>query len=234
MSQLQELSLSVFKRLYQNAVSPSHQNATIDKVNKLIRDSISPPPEKGSLIMGSVGTGKTSLMAIILRNYLIDIEYRLKSLVDSGKAIIDYDSGYVHVLATVDRPDGWQHIASYASFWYGTQAQLVQTLRNYYMEGEEIQSVGFPPSLIKDRIFIDDFGRAYSDQAGWNTYLQEEYIDFLWREKIPTYLTTNWTWADMQQCRSGLKYPTWQRVADRLCDSAWIGKIEIVGKSLRQ
>lgn len=169
---------------------------------KQVIDGIFSDSPKGLLLTGDVGTGKTSILRVIwrfaIRGLMIQEYQRILSIQEEHKrddALLDLSV----------RPFlAWR--CEFTSNW-----QLVRDLREYVQE----RSDDYMPYTTSDFLFIDDLGRGYEDDKGWNLALQDEFFDVRWQSMKPVFISTNKT---AQQLR---EWPGWSRIVDRLVDPSW-------------
>lgn len=218
-----------FGRGFESQVAPAHQSATIEGIDPGVRNLVQQAIErdnKGILLMGPVGCGKTSVMALALKSYLLKAEIYFEQRFQSG-AYVEAGNGMYENIES----GGFGSIHAYPDYWYGTHADIIRELRDWNVGVEANQRDMIPSAISKSRIYIDDFGRVYSDKSGWNMSLQEEYFDFLWRNRRRVFVTTNITPEEFNRVRKNNS--EWSRIYDRLYDSSWVTRIVMANKSKR-
>ena len=219
---MSQLAKSLFKQYWDEVKVPvRHRNLSETEVVEGVWDqvvqsveSLLTPRPIGMLLLGPVGTGKTSLLWLIWRKYaqLVAQKY-------AQDEEIQEEAEHEDVLYR------WYRDRVNCVLLY-THSELVQGLRQSVDESGELSHYN---TLFRDGsiLLLDDFGRGYNDKAGWNLSLQDEFFDWRWKNNLITFVTTNLT---SQQLRS---LPGWERVVDRLGDPAWMKAHTIGGKSKR-
>jgi len=195
---------------YQRSIlSPRHIEADVNKIDKRIRpiveasiDSLFTDKPRGLLLLGAVGCGKTSILSIVVKEYMR------------------------RYFAENEIPEG-HFLNSYINLKFVTHAELISILRSAAAETD-----GIPPlaryDWKKGIILIDDLGRGYDDSSGWNQTLQDEFFDYRWRNKFPTFMTTNYNKEEL------LSWPGWERTIDRIADPDWLTAVVVPGDSRRR
>ena len=221
------------ENIFNSSVAPIHRNANIDKIPESARgiisewiENVGQPKDRGLLILGPVGCGKTSILALMLKHYLLNLDHRYDARIKAGEY---FDRGG---LDFVDKENRYGSLYDYIKFSFTTHAGIVKSLRD---GGNFECEMGINHSIqLKDKlIFIDDFGRCYDDKSGWNIAVQDEYFDYLWRNRVPVYMTSNYTPNELEKMRRGELRPEWQRIIDRIMDASLMTRIVINEKSKR-
>jgi DNA replication protein DnaC len=171
---------------------------------------------RGLLIMGPVGTGKTSLIWLIvlerIREYFSQCEARLEQLrANYGEGWLDdlYEETRRRLITVIKHGD------------------VVRELREHRIAD---CAETFPEILRRRLICIDDLGVGHDDQVGWNLSLQEEWFDWRWENRLPLIITTNKGRSGEHGLRS---WPGWARIVDRIADPEYMIAISLPGKSKR-
>lgn len=213
---LEKLVRQRFDDYYNSLVSPSHRDATLSRVHPDISVGIASiagqMPNiltcqygRGMFLIGPVGVGKTSILALLFRSYL---RAACRAVVNSLPK--DGNIASIAQLGIFDRAD----------VGFCTHEELIESLRSEDFEERK--------RTLRTVMFIDDFGRGYDDKAGWNLSRQDNYFDHRWRNKLPTFITSNLT---AKQLRS---WPGWERVVDRLGDPEWMEALVVNSESRRK
>lgn len=203
-----------FDEYYNAVVSPNHRDATLLGVDEAVRCAIAAIARqmrevfcgrhnRGVFLTGPKGVGKTSVLALLLKAYLRAARCEIvEALPDSDIAL--------ERMGLFDRVD----------VGFCTHEELVNALR----------SDDFTERMILRRrvMFIDDFGRGYDDKSGWNLSRQDDYFDRRWRNRCPTFMTSN---LSPKQLRS---WQGWDRVVDRIADPRWMEVFIINSESKRK
>jgi len=190
-------------------LSPRHIGADLDQIDDQIKpivkksiDSLFTNHPLGLILIGAVGCGKTSVLSVIIKEY-IKRHFSNKKIPDGHPPNI------------------------YANIKMVTHAELISKLRS-----ENSENVGVPPIAGQDWkksiILIDDLGRGYDDKSGWNQTLLDEFFDYRWKNKLPTFISTNYT---KEELRSWLG---WERTVDRIADPDWLTAVVVPGESRRK
>lgn len=207
-------------RLFDECVPVRHRNVRLDLIDDEYRcivveviESLFTRQPKGIFLAGEIGVGKTSTLHVILKSVLTG-RYQLELQAKDG----DVESLDGYEIENV--VNGLRHL-----FVSVTHFELVRQLREYY--GAFNRSDGGLDVVTRPLVFIDDLGRGYDDQSGWNLALLDEYFDRRWQNHRPVFVTTN---KKPEELRT---WPTWGRIIDRLCDPIWMRRVWISGKSKR-
>ena len=219
---IKKLARLLFDDWWQKYVPPRFQSVgthvlspqTLEKAQESATSLWSVDP-KGLFLLGPVGTGKTSLLYLIQKMYMIArIEGQLKLEEKANGDISEY-AGKV-------KEQNW---LSKISPWIMTHGEVIKDLR-IATENDNIHN---SRAHIAEILMIDDFGRGYDDRSGWNTALQFEFIDRRWRECKPTFVTSNLTPKELRELG-----PEWQGTVDRLSDPAWMTAYTLGGERKRK
>ena len=206
--------------LLDECVPVRHRDVRLDLIDDEYRcivveviDSLFTGQPKGLFLAGEIGVGKTSALLVILKSvitgrYLLELQAKDESF----EPLDDFEIGNI--------VSGLKHL-----FVSVTHFELVRQLREYY--GAFNKSDREPDVVTRPLVFIDDLGRGYDDQSGWNLALLDEYFDRRWQNHQPVFVTTN---KKPEELRT---WPTWGRIIDRLCDPIWMRKVWVSGKSKR-
>lgn len=200
-------------------MAPAHRDASLEKADRRVQQEIktvfltkSVLPARGFVLVGPLGCGKSSDLAIILRIYL---ERLLENTMETLKA--DADTwrleGLRDYAGQIQRTG---FLLPKIDAFFMTHAELIRQLR----DGGEIP--------LRKLALIDDFGRGYDDKAGWNLSLQEEYFDWRWRFRLPTFITTNLTPVQLRS------WAGWERIIDRIGDPGWMAALAVNRESGRK
>lgn len=162
-------------------------------------DSLFTDKQTGLVISGGVGTGKSSIL------YILRDAYATKNFLKFDNE----DFSYEDLEPTI------------RIFPIIGHFELTANLRKAIQDGE--------PSKLRDKSFlvIDDLGRGYEDESGWNLALLEEFIDYRWSNNFLTSVSTNLTIPELRG------YKGWGRIVDRLLDPSWNVLISL-GKGSRR
>jgi DNA replication protein DnaC len=228
-----------FDRVYERTVSKAHKDVNFEGVAPSAQQAVSeicdifmnPPyfPERSLLILGGVGCGKTSIMAIILRRYLRSRGHYIADRIDlSGGEVIDNGAQFRIQQNGVDY---YGNTLREAPFWWGTHAQLIKELRDHYYNGQNLE---IRPSIIPESMkrpglvfFIDDYGTAFMDQAGVNQMLEYEFFNMAWEHKLMVVMTSNLNETELDATRKGKGELTQMRTTDRIMDNKWMARLTI-------
>ena len=206
--------------LFDKCVPVRHRGVRLDLIDDEYRhvvveviDSLFTRQQRGLFLAGEIGVGKTSTLYVILKSILTG-HYLLK-LQTKDEDVESLDEFEIENIM-----GGLKHF-----FVSVTHFELVRQLREYY--GAFNRSDREPDVVTRPLVFIDDLGRGYDDQSGWNLALLDEYFDRRWQNHQPVFVTTN---KKPEELRT---WPTWGRIIDRLCDPIWMRKVWISGRSKR-
>lgn len=219
---------SKFNEVFQKRVAPAHRQATLDhyapQINKLLNSALktlplSAAPTRGLILTGSVGTGKTSALGIIARAFITEAIDALFERIEEGEFEDEY---------------ALEPIAKHGNFYFCTHAELVKSLRE---DAGDAKAWWDMPMVI-----IDDYGVAYHDNAGWNLYLEQVFFDHRFKNRLPLWMSTNYTPSKLANIRDGKKVfnideekaIALQRIIDRICDADLNQIINITGTSGRR
>jgi DNA replication protein DnaC len=184
--------------------------------------------KKGLLILGEKGVGKTSALAIVAKYYLQKKAERLIDVIGDKEfqlAVEKYGGSNGSFVSPVilifkkEKKEGVVHPhvllpMSMISLEYLTHNQFITRLRNNPSHEDWWDC---------ELLLLDDIGRGQDDNSGWNISLQEEFFDYRWKRKLPTFITSNITPSAFRS------WPGWGRIVRRLADEDWM--ITIVIKS---
>ena len=230
---MDRVAKSIFENYWQNVADFRHQGLSIDLIEPKVWNPLSQimnnisekKTPNGALLIGPVGTGKTSLIYITAFHIVKSIAEnypRLENFSDKHRDefMLQTEDDLIQYLKTMHWLYGQVDI-SILTHWSFTQA-----LRK--AAGES--GLNYNGYLFQDKmiLFLDDLGRGYDDKAGWSLALQDEYIDYRWRNSLPTFITTNKTPEELRG------WPGYERIIDRIADPAWMKKIVIAGESKRR
>lgn len=227
------LEKQLFNFAVKKFIAPRHHRsdwkqvpASVRKEAQTARDSLLTDNPRGILLMGPVGSGKTSILSLIIMDIL---RAAVKAVETEGWQRWEQYS--------IDPDFDWRRRAYNElniDITSVTHSELIQQLRAHF-EGERDGKIicGFPKDLEKRIVFIDDLGVAHDDRSGWNLSLQLDYFDWRWRECLPTFITTNRTAVDgsPMYIRS---WPEWERIVDRICDPEFMTTLILNRESLRR
>ncbi len=193
---MDQQELRKFEKYISTILSPRHRNAKLELVDPIIQpiirdsiDSLFTHNPNGLLLMGSIGCGKTSILAIVVKEY-------------TGRYLEENPMPLHYYLE--------QHIR----IRFVTHAELINNLR-YYNKDTDNGRMVIPEGFQKRILLLDDLGRGFDDRAGWNLSLQEEYFDYRWKFNYPTFITTNLThselrsWPNWQRIVDRIADPNW-------------------------
>lgn len=208
--------------LLDECVPVRHRDVRLDLIDDEYRctvveviDSLFTTQPKGIFLAGEIGVGKTSTLLVILKSVLTGRYLEIIEIQTEDEDIESLDGYKIENIV-----NGLKHL-----FVSVTHFELVRQLREYY--GAFNRSDREPDVVTRPLVFIDDLGRGYDDQSGWNLALLDEYFDRRWQNNQPVFVTTN---KKPEELRT---WPTWGRIIDRLCDPIWMRKVWISGESKR-
>jgi len=168
--------------------------------------------QKGLLLSGPVGTGKTSALYVLFKHLI------WKFFRENIASQLEREESDRAPIESLIKCLGRQ-------FAFLTHFELIRQLRAYYERsnlGDEQPEIFRVPLL-----FIDDLGRGYDDKSGWNLALLDEFFDLRYQHRLRIFVTTNKT---PQELRA---WENWERIIDRLCDPSWMRTAMMGGKSKR-
>jgi len=176
----QELLMS--NQVFAEYLPHRHVNANLELVSEEIRhhvqesiESLLSDSPKGLLLIGDVGCGKTSILAIVFKEYIRRLDRHIQNRFQAN-------------IGSKDLPK------------LVTHGQMINCLRKL-QEEDEFTRPTIPKGLNATVLLIDDFGRGYDDKSKWNLSLQEEFIDYRWKGSRPTFITTNLSPAELRSWR---------------------------------
>lgn len=219
---------SIYKSTFDYFIRPAHRSAEIDyyksptirkELGATIKGISSPQP-RGVILCGPVGSGKTSALSILFSAVLdhsADAVYQIFSNKKEGAEDPDFDWEYARARV---RPE-----LAYP-YSYSNHAELIKRLRESSGKKEDWWDQQF--------IFIDDYGTGYSDNKGWNLYLEQLFFDYRWSHGLPVYVSTNYGVEELRALRRGEKGVELQRIIDRMCDARVNSTIVLLGESGRK
>ncbi len=230
---MENLEKSLFNYAVGQFVAKRHHLVTWENVPLLVRkearaagDSLSTNNPHGLLILGPVGSGKTSVIALIVIDHLRRVIKRVTSESWKDWQALSIDPDFRILEYT------YQHLG--LRITSVTHSELVQKLRAHFKAEDRGEIVrGFPDDLEKRIVLIDDLGVAHDDRSGWNLSLQEDYFDWRWRENLPTFITTNRA-AKRESPDYIRKWPGWERIVDRICDPEFMTTVVLNRESRRR
>ena len=180
-------------------------------------ESLFTPNPRGLLLLGPIGTGKTSVLWLIRRELIIRTANRHPG---PGSDFVESEN---FTWADNLIRQHWLTWAAGAS--WDTYREMVSTLRRYAKDNDDD---GLARLYGRRVMFIDDLLRAEDEDAHWNASLMFELIDYRWRHKLPTFVTTNKTGTQLRSFSDD-----WSATIDRLADPSWTTTWTIGGKSKR-
>ena len=157
-----------------------------------IVDSLFTERPKGLFVMGDVGIGKSAIL------------YLLQMYLKAG-VIIEMMDKWLSIEDCIKKAESKTIILSHF--------KLTGKLREAQREENRDRS---NPVTYTPFVFIDDLGRDYEDQNGWNLTLFEEYIDHRWLNALTLFISTNKTKKEL------MSWDGYARVIDRLIDKSWM------------
>lgn len=202
-------------------LGPRHIMASIEEVDKRIRpkiqsiiDNLYTDGRKGAYIMGNIGSGKSSVLSILFK---AAIEHKFRRVVDWL------------------RENGREHVAHYNApsiemdfkLIYITHSELIREIRGHIKEHDESSMIPYRLANA-DIIFIDDFGRAYDDKAGWNVSIQDEFFDWRWVNKKHLFITSNYRPDTIRE------WEGYGRIISRITDPGYADIIQVPGGDRRK
>jgi len=177
-------------------LSPRHIGTNLDQIDDQIKpivkksiDSLFTNHPRGLILIGDVGCGKTSVLSVIIKEY-IKRHFANKKIPDGHPPNI------------------------YANIKMVTHAELISKLRSENSENERVPPIA-GQDWKKSIILIDDLGRGYDDKLGWNQTLQDEFFDFRWKNILPTFISTNYnkeelrSWPGWERIVDRIADPNW-------------------------
>lgn len=230
---LENLEKSLFNYAVGQFVAKRHHVVTWQDVPLLVRteaqaarDSLFTTKPQGLLIMGPVGSGKTSVISLIVIDYIRRVikAVAAESWKDWQELSIDPDFKILEY--------AYRHLRLRITLV--THTELVQKLRAHFEPEDRGRVVrGLPYDLEKPIVLIDDLGIAHDDRSRWNLSLQQDYFDWRWRENLPTFITTNRA-AKRESPDYIRKWPGWERIVDRICDPEFMTTVVLNRESRRR
>lgn len=189
--------------------------STLEKVSiNLLNDN-----PVGLLLMGNIGTGKTSALWWLSKIYAVRtyIEYLYR---------FDKNLNFDNLREPLLYPE-IINCYSYLEITCGVRTAFQHTtnMRFNFQNNTEYKEMGRLYNL--PNMFIDDFGVELDDAGGWNKTLWDEFIDYRWRWSKPLFITTNFMLDEMKA------WNPWARVVDRLTTKKKMIRIQIKGGSKR-
>jgi len=230
---MDRVAKSIFEKYWQIITTERHRGLSVDLVEPKIWESLSQiiknidekKKPNGALLIGPVGTGKTSLIYITAFHIL-------KAIAENYPRLENFTENFKEEHSLYTEEDLIVHLNSVRWFFsqvnisIQTHWSLTQALRKSAGEsGLSYDGHLFDKKMI---LFLDDLGRGYDDKAGWSIALQDEYIDYRWRNSLPTFVTTNLTPEELRT------WPGYERIVDRIADPAWMKTIVVTGESKRR
>lgn len=204
-----EFSLTVYKLIPQRfrGVSFDGIDPIVQPAVKEVIDSLATDNRKGILLTGEVGTGKTSILYVILRAY--------------WWIIINEKWDFWHIQGLM----GEGVFTTLPSFYsFVRYKPLIAILREHY--GPNGDRDELPRVFTAPVVFIDELSDSNDDNR-WNCELIEEFCNYRWENCLPLYMTTNMSGQEI------LEWPGFSRVVDRLLDRNFTVRVNIDGESRR-
>lgn len=184
---------------FEKSVPNNYKQVMIDSMNSLFTDE-----PHGLFFLGNVGIGKTTIMYILYRSYL------LMRFIQVRHSYPEYEFDH--------RMKEMFHGVAFITY-----SELVRALRDVVDD----KNFAYPNFAKYKVLFIDDLGRGYGDKAGWNSSLLDEFFDYRWSNQLPTFISTNRS----EQTLTKLLSPD---AVDRIFDRHWITQLRFTGESFRR
>lgn len=231
---------SIFSDYWKNTPA-KFRDVSFSKIDKIVKRNIKlaiPPLHgeypKGLFLIGIPGTGKTSILYLIKKKMAFNIAVNHPSFSALFSEVENYPHGTEYSTLNINEKDrilSEQLISSHymsrnMNVIIVSHFELTKELRDF-----GIQNENHSQTWLYDKtkvLMVDDLGRGYDDQSGWNLALQDEYFDWRWQHNLPTYITTNKTPTELRSWKG------WERIIDRLVDPSWTVSLEIGGESKRK
>lgn len=196
-----------------------------EEVEAVIRrtgSSVLSKEPRGFLFTGSYGVGKTSALLLAWKCIAWHRAYAI-----AWYMLKDHNQKQTDML--VDALIDDRYIFRTLRVYFRTQSELIKDLRDAVDGVAYVYTSAPEQPHLGNVLLVDDLGRGYDDRSGWNVGLQYDLIDHRWRNKLPTFFTTNLTGKQMR----GMS-PEWGASVDRIADPTWIEPWAIGGSSKRR
>lgn len=194
----------------------------VDSANKKIVemsvDSLFTAHPKGLVLTGAVGTGKTAMCCLALES----VADKLIELFTSQFKLIDG----ADISQLPDQYACWFH--SQLSVLYITEFQLIRKITQWTKGKETWDWADYAKYQL---IVLDDFGRAH--RTDWSRTILDEFIDWLWSNNIPIWVSTNYHYEVLDEMRQPDSSSEYKRIVDRLLDPGWTMQLSTGNKSMR-
>ena len=193
--------------LARSGFGPQHWNLDFDgrypKIEAGLRAFASQMPAKSIFLGGPVGPGKTGYLAVLLRHLFR--AWALSVTGSSEAAACWFAMGNIYV----------------------THRDFTKICLDGFRDPpDRLQTHTFDDLCCAPLLLFDDL--AAVKETDYNIGELESLLEERWRDKLPTWFTSNISQRDLQNKN---KYPDWQRAVSRLFDVDWMAVVELPDKA---